>query len=85
VTYTRGFALLLPIVAAALVLFSTTTGDRVMVGAAASYLLLFVVAALYPMAVDQAPTYFAAAPRGHLVLLAALLLGVRRRESLISP
>ena len=78
VTYTRGLSLLLPIVAAALVLISTTTGDRTLVGAAASYQLLFVVAALYPMAVDQAPIYFRTALVGHLVLLAALVLGIRR-------
>jgi hypothetical protein len=83
-TYTRGLGFLLPIVAAALVLISTTTGDRTLVGAAASYQLLFVVAALYPITADQGPKYFAVALVGHLVLLGALLLGVRRKKE-VSP
>jgi hypothetical protein len=82
VTYTRGFSLLLPIVAAALVLAATATGDRKLVGAAVSYQLLFAVAAVYPMTVDQAPYYFTTALCGHLILLAVLLLGLRRKKEL---
>ena len=54
-TYTRGLSLLLPVVAAALVLAGTATANRVIVGAAASYLLLFAIAALYPINAGQAP------------------------------
>ncbi len=77
-TFTRGFALLIPVVAAALVLIGTTTGDKTLIGAAASYQVLFALAALYPIAMEEAPNYFATALLGHLILLAALLLGVRR-------
>ncbi|WP_112236939.1 caspase, EACC1-associated type [Kribbella monticola] len=78
-TYTNGLALLLPAVAAALVLLvSTTARNPLAVGAAASYLLLMVVAALYPIGVNTARTYFTAMLLGHLLLLAALALSMRR-------
>jgi hypothetical protein len=77
---------LLTIVPAALVLLSTTTRDRILIGAAASYQLLFVVAAIYPMTANQAPSYFVAMVCGHLLLLAALVVGLRRvRHSTHEP
>jgi hypothetical protein len=76
--YTRGLALLLPVIPSALVLLvSTTAGDRVVVGAAGSYLLLFVAASLYPIFANIAATYFAAMLCGHLALFAGLLLAIR--------
>jgi hypothetical protein len=44
---------------------------------AASYLLLFIAAAIYPISVSAAPNYFTAMLCGHIVLLAALAASLR--------
>jgi len=83
-SYAGGFALLLPLVAAGLVLLAAMStspdGYRIACGAAAAYLMLVVLASIYPIGDDVAPTYFKGMLVGHLILLAALVPGVIRRS-----
>ncbi|HEU4947031.1 MAG TPA: caspase family protein [Kribbella sp.] len=84
VSYTSGLALLMPLVAASLVLLAVGSvapaAAQIAFGAAATYLLLFVLAAIYPIGTDNVPAYFLGMIIGHLVLLAALVLGAIRRR-----